>query len=81
MPSEADPATLAALERLVADAASSLEQLHASIHMRLRGVDWFGARARSARDEWSSEIGPLLSEVAGRLRRLSLAMAHDPDVP
>ena len=72
-----DDRGLETLGRDVADAAATLEGLRASIHIHLRGVLWFGDEAQRVREDWASAVGPALSEVAGALRRLSLAIADD----
>ena len=65
---------LEALSQHVAEAASRLEALRASIHVRLRGAYWFGERADVVRRAWESDVGPALSENAKMLRGLSVMM-------
>jgi hypothetical protein len=72
-----DDRGLEELSRDLADAAATLEGVRASIHVRLRGVLWFGDEALRVREDWESAVGPALSEVAGALRGLSLTILED----
>ncbi|MCU1367682.1 MAG: hypothetical protein JWN39_3321 [Ilumatobacteraceae bacterium] len=62
-------------------AASTIEQVRAEVHLRLRSEYWFGSRADSVRRSWESIVGPTLDESARLLRAMSRevsgAIGHD----
>ncbi|MCU1389272.1 MAG: hypothetical protein JWL72_2610 [Ilumatobacteraceae bacterium] len=71
-----DADALHALGQTVEDAARAVERLHASIHLGLRGIYWFGEPADALRVTWSNGTGPAMLRTAERLRTMATAIGR-----